>query len=145
MKSRFGARLTLFGANFCIYGLNALYYNLMQKYLDTVILGANKTVIIGILLAIGPLVSIFAPILWGYVADRSKSKNAVLAVTVVFSALFFFLLMFNNSPIYLAIMLGILMFFMSAYPGIIDIITIEYTSANNMSYGPIRVTGVYNL
>ncbi len=141
MNSRLRARLSLFSANFFIYGLNALYYNLMQKYLETVIDGDNKTVIIGILLSIGPLVSIFAPILWGYVADRSKSKNAVLSVTVAFSALFFFLLMFNNSPVYLAIMLGILMFFMSAYPGIIDIITIEYTDSNNMNYGPIRVTG----
>lgn len=141
MRSRLGARLSLFSANFFIYGLNALYYNLMQKYLETVVKGTNATVTIGILLAIGPLVSIFAPILWGYVADRSKSKNAVLSVTVFFSAIFFFMLMLNNSPIYLAIMLGVLMFFMSAYPGIIDIITIEYTSANNMGYGPIRVTG----
>ena len=141
MKSRFGARISLFSANFFIYGLNALYYNLMQKYLETVVHGENSTLVIGILLSIGPLVSIFAPILWGYLADRSKSKNLVLSVTVFFSAIFFFLLMLNNSPIYLAVMLGILMFFMSAYPGIIDIITIEYTTANNIGYGPIRVTG----
>lgn len=139
MKPTIRARLTLFGANGFIYGLNAVYYCLIQKYLETIFV--NDPVTVGILLAIGPFVSIFAPILWGYVADRSKSKNAVLALTVAFSAVFFFLIMFNDGPVYLAVMMGILMFFMSAYPGLIDIITIEYTAEAGISYGFIRIFG----
>lgn len=132
-------RISLFAANCFIYGLNAVYYCLIQKYLETIFVGDPVTV--GFLLAIGPFVSIFAPILWGYAADRSRSKNAVLAVTVFFSAVFFFLLMLCDSPVYLGVMLGVLMFFMSAYPGLIDIITIEYTETAGIGYGPIRIMG----
>lgn len=139
MKSKFSACLSLICANGFIYGLNAVYYCLIQKYLETIFV--NDPVTVGLLLSIGPFVSIFAPILWGYVADRSKSKNLILAITAVISALFFMLMMANDSPVYLAVMLGILMFFMSAYPGIIDIITIEYTDGANIPYGPIRITG----
>lgn len=139
MKPTLRARLPLFGANGFIYGLNAIYYCLMQKYLETIFV--NDPVTVGVLLAIGPFVSILAPILWGYIADRSKSKNAVLALTVAFSAVFFFLIMLNDGPVYLSVMLGILMFFMSAYPGLIDIITIEYTAEAGIGYGFIRIFG----
>ena len=135
------AKYALYGINICIYGMLAVYYNRMQKYLESVITGRNHTGIIGLLLAVGPLVSIFAPILWGYVADRSKSKNAVLALTVALSSLAFFLLMLDHSPIYLAVILALFMFFMSSFQGIVDIITLEYTSQTNMNYGLVRVTG----
>ena len=135
--------MSLFCANGSVYALNSLYYNFIQIYISRY----HPDNITGILLALGPFVSIFAPILWGYAADKAKSKNRVLALLVLASAVFYFLLMFSQSFAYLAIMLTLCMFFMSPFGGIVDIITLEYTAESNMAYGPYRLTGtlVYGL
>ena len=137
MKNKLAARVSLFAANGSVYALNSLYYNFIQIYISRY----HPDNVAGILLALGPLVSIFAPILWGYAADRAKSKNAVLAAVILASGVFYFLLMFNQSFIYLAVMLVLCMFFMSPFGGTVDIITLEYTAENNMAYGPYRLTG----
>ncbi|MBQ8510265.1 MAG: MFS transporter [Clostridia bacterium] len=139
MKKSLSARLSLMSANGLIYGLNALYYCFIQLYIGKY----HPESVTGVLLAIGPLVSIFAPILWGIVADKAKSKNIVLAATLIGAAVFYFLLMFNQSFWYLAAMLTLLMFFMSSFPGLVDIITLEYTAENNVAYGPLRITGTF--
>ena len=127
------------GANGSVYGLNALYYCFIQIYIRKF----HAEDVTGMLLAIGPLVSIFAPILWGNLADRARSKNAVLAASMAGAAVFYFLLMFNQSFWYLAAMLFILMFFMSPFAGILDIITLEYTADSGVPYGPFRIAGVF--
>ena len=127
----------LFAANGLVYGLNALYYCFIQIYLEQY----HTPVNVGILLSIGPLVSIFAPLFWGMSADRAKYKNNVLTLTVAGSAVFYVALMFSQNFIYLFIMLILLMFFMSPFGGLIDTITLEYTADSGFPYGPIRVLG----
>jgi len=139
MKNKLLTNLSLFLANGSVYGLNALYYCFIQIYIRKF----HAEDVTGMLLAIGPLVSIFAPILWGNLADRARSKNAVLAVSMAGAAVFYFLLMFNQSFWYLAAMLFILMFFMSPFAGILDIITLEYTADSDVPYGPFRIAGVF--
>lgn len=139
MKNKLLTNLSLFLANGSVYGLNALYYCFIQIYIRKF----HAEDVTGMLLAIGPLVSIFAPILWGNLADRARSKNAVLAASMAGAAVFYFLLMFNQSFWYLAAMLFILMFFMSPFAGILDIITLEYTADSGVPYGPFRIAGVF--
>ena len=139
MKNKLFTNLSLFLANGSVYGLNALYYCFIQIYIRKF----HAEDVTGMLLAIGPLVSIFAPILWGNLADRARSKNAVLAASMAGAAVFYFLLMFNQSFWYLAAMLFILMFFMSPFAGILDIITLEYTADSGVPYGPFRIAGVF--
>ena len=139
MKNKPLSNLSLFLANGSVYGLNALYYCFIQIYISKF----HAEDVSGVLLSIGPLVSIFAPILWGSIADRARSKNAVLAVSMAGAAVFYFLLMFNQSFWYLAAMLLLLMFFMSPFAGILDIITLEYTADNGVPYGPFRIAGVF--
>ena len=129
--------IALFAANGLVYGLNALYYCFIQIYLEQY----HTPVNVGILLSIGPLVSIFAPLFWGMSADRARYKNSVLTLTVAGSAVFYVALMFSHNFIYLFIMLILLMFFMSPFGGLIDIITLEYTAESGFPYGPIRVLG----
>ncbi|MCI8387828.1 MAG: MFS transporter [Clostridiales bacterium] len=135
----FKKTLPLYGANALVYGLNALYYCFIQIYISNY----HPDDITGILLAIGPFVSIFAPILWGLLADRARSKNLVLAASVAGSAIFYYLLGIGHSFWYLAIMLTLVMFFMSPFGGLIDIITLEYTTENDTPYGPIRICGTF--
>lgn len=128
---------SMFFANALIYGLTALYYNFIQIYIG----GYHPDSITGILLAIGPLVSIFGPVVWGIFADKAKSKNTVLAVATVGSAVFYFALMLNQSFIYLAVMLAMCMFFMSPLGSLVDVITLEYATENGKQYGFLRVIG----
>lgn len=129
--------LPLFFSNAIVYGLNALYYCFIQLYIS----GYHDDQTSGILLAIGPFVAIFAPILWGNIADRSRSKNMILAISMLGSAVFYFLLGMNHSFWYLAFMLVLTMLFMAPFGGLIDTITLEYTTENKVGYGPIRICG----
>ena len=52
--------IALFFANGLVYGFNALYYCFIQIYIEQYHDPVNS----GILLAIGPLVAIFAPLFW---------------------------------------------------------------------------------
>ncbi len=130
-------RASLFASNGLVYSLNALYYCFIQIYITK--FHPDDTA--GILLAIGPLVAIFAPIFWGMLADRARSKNLVLAASVLGSAVFYCLLGVSQSFIWLAAMLFLTMLFMSPFGGLVDIITLEYTTENKVAYGPIRICG----
>ncbi|MBE6612248.1 MAG: MFS transporter [Ruminococcaceae bacterium] len=139
MKTKLISNLSLFAVNGAVYGLSALYYCFIQIYIGKFY--ADDAA--GVLLALGPLVSIFAPILWGYLADKAKSKNRVLALTAMGSAVFYFALMLDQSFWYLAVILVLCMFFLSPTAGILDIITLEYTSEHGAAYGPFRITGTF--
>ena len=134
---RYANAVPLFVSNAMIYGLTALYYSFIQIYIGNY----HKSDVAGVLLAIGPFVSIFAPILWGVLADRAKSMNIVLAAAVIGSAVFYLLVGLRHDFFYLAVMLTLFMFFMSPFGGLIDIITLQYTNENKLSYGPIRICG----
>lgn len=139
----YGARLIFkkivpfFVANWMVYSLNALFYSFIPIYL----VKYHSQSKVGLLLSIGPLVSIFAPIFWGSKADKSKSKNNVLMLIIFASAIFFYAISFNSSIIWLVPVFTVLMFFMSPFGGLIDTITMEYAYENNLSYGFIRLMG----
>jgi PPP family 3-phenylpropionic acid transporter len=129
--------LSLGSANGIVYGLCALYYCFIQIYIGKY----HTDDVTGVLLAIGPFVSIFAPIFWGILADRAGSKNIILALAIAGSAVFYFLLGVSYDFWYLFVMLTLFMFFMSPFAGLVDIITLEYTTENKVAYGPLRICG----
>lgn len=127
----------LTAANGLIYGLNALYYCFIQLYLSKFHTPAS----VGVLLSVGPLIAIFAPLFWGILADRAKYKNTIMLITVLGSAICYLLLPIDNSFVWLFLTMFLLMFFMSPFGGMIDTITLEYTSISGVAYGPIRLSG----
>jgi len=129
----------MFVANGFVYGLNALYYCFIQLYLEQF----HDPVNAGILLAIGPFVSIFAPLFWGMRADKAKYKNTVLAIACLGSAVVYFMIQFSASFWFQFAVLVVLMFFMSPFGGLIDIITLEYTAESGFPYGPPRLMGTF--
>ncbi len=130
---------SLFFANALIYGLTALFGSVMPLYIKKCFPGDDT--ILGYLMSIGPLVSIFAPIVWGMLADKAKSKNSVLAVATLGAATFYFVLQYNQHPIYIAVMMALCMFFASSFGSLVDVITLEYTTDTGKSYGLPRVFG----
>ena len=128
-----------FIANGLIYGLNALYYSFIPKYLKDI---AGKTEgEIGGLLSVGPLVAIISMVVCGIAADKAKAKNNVLIFIMIVSAVIFCLVNFSHSYIYLMIIFAFLMFFLSPVGGLLDAISLEFTTAAGLKYGPVRIMG----
>lgn len=124
-------------ANALVYAFNALFYCFLPLYFGD----KFSPIEAGIVLSIGPAVSIIAPVFWGMLADRAKYKNTVLICTILLSSIFFFSMMFDVGFFPMCILVGVTMLFMSPFAGLIDTITLEYTAEHAIPYGPIRVMG----
>lgn len=99
---------------------------------------------IGILTAVGPVITIIAQNVWGMAADRAKTKNRILFIVILGTALA--TMFFHASPIhkYFVVMFFILAsvyFFLFAIQSITETITIEYTAAHQINYAFIRACG----
>lgn len=129
--------LGLFIANGLVYGLNTFYNCFIPLYLGKY----HPPSRVGMIIAAASLVAIVFPLLWGMAADRAKYKNNVLLTAVLLSALVFSLVGLNQSFPYLLLILMLLMAVMSPFAGLIDTITLEYSSSAGVKYGPIRNTG----
>lgn len=124
-------------ANAMVYSFNALFYCFLPLYFNDKFSSFEA----GIILSVGPAVSIVAPLFWGMLADRAKYKNTVLICTVLLSAVCFFSLKCDVGFLAMCVLVGVTMLFMSPFAGLIDTITLEYTAAQSIPYGPIRVLG----
>jgi len=127
----------LYAANALVYAFNALFYCLLPLYFND----RFEAIEAGIVLSVGPAVSMVAPVFWGMLADRAKYKNTVLIIAILISAGFFFSLGGGAGFFVTCILVGLTMLFMSPFAGLIDTITLEYTAEAGLAYGPIRVMG----
>lgn len=123
--------------NFAVYGLNGIYYSFIQQY----VLSYQSPVPAGYLLAVGPAVTILAPLFWGWAADKSKFKNTVMAITVVGGAVSMCALGLNHSFVYMFAVLFVIMFFIAPFGSLVDTVSLEYANEHGMAYGLLRVMG----
>lgn len=124
--------------NFVIYGLNGIFYSYIQQYV-----GAYQPPIqTGLLVALGPMVTIFAPFFWGVRADKAKHKNTVLLICLIGASSFLSLMLLDPQSFAFLFftMIGVT-FFESAYASICDAVTIGYAQENNMRFGFMRCMG----
>lgn len=131
------AVISLCGINFFVYGLNAVYNCFIPLYLGRY----YDEVAVGGLLSIGPVVMMFAPLIWGRVSDRAKSKNNVLAFIIACAAVVFCAVGLIHSFAYTALMLALFMFFSAPYGGLLDTVTLEASRSSSLKYGPLRLMG----
>ena len=129
--------LSLFISNAAVYASAACYYCFVQIYLSK----THSEVAVGSLLSVGQIIAVFAPVIWGIFADKSKYKNTVLCIASAGYIISYYLVMVSDSYLYLAIVISFVMFFLSSFGGLIDTITIEYAYKNDYKYGTIRVFG----
>jgi len=135
--SSFVAKLSFSAANGLIFALNALYFSFIPLYIAQFF--DEKQ--LGVLLSVGPLVAIFSPLIWGVFTDKATYKNTILLVTVIGSAVFYTAISLSSNFWLLLIILFALMFFMAPFNGLIDTVTLEYTSKTDVKYGPLRLCG----
>ena len=120
---------------FAYIGAFAPYFSL---YLEAVGVTAAG---IGVIMALPQLVRIFAPHLWGWLADRSSRRLRIARIgTVIGTAIYCGLFAARGFEALFAIVL-LMSFFLSAALPLIEVTTLTHLGEHTAQYGRIRVWG----
>ncbi|WP_010248409.1 MFS transporter [Acetivibrio cellulolyticus] len=96
---------------------------------------------IGVLLALGSFVALFAQPVWGVASDRAKTKNSILMFLLFSSNAIIILFRLSTNYYYIFCLLIILAFFQTPINAISDAITLEHMAGTRWKFGPIRFAG----
>ncbi|MGE5597878.1 MAG: MFS transporter [Bacteroidota bacterium] len=125
-----------------LYALNnmilAVYGTFFPVYLAQAGYGQAA---IGVLLAVGPLVTIAAQPFWGPAGDRARSKNAVLLAALLGSAAVLAAYRLSTSFAFLLVATALYTFFQSPVLPMSDTVTLEYATEAGWRFGRIRLAG----
>ena len=121
-----------------LYMSNAIFGTFLPIYLDHV--GYSSTAI-GSLLALGPFVAIIAQPFWGIAGDRAKTKNNILKILVLGSAITAIFFRFSSNYYYLIAIMAMSTFFTSSVSPLSDAITLEYLDRTQWKFSNIRLAG----
>lgn len=123
-----------------IFGGNSIITSFMPVYLKNLGFANMQT---GLILAFGPLIAIFAQPFWGIIADRSRYKNSILQLILLFCAFFSIIYSLNGNFYYIIIFYSVLMFFYSSIFSMSDSITLEGIEGTGYKFGVIRLGGTF--
>ncbi|BFT70528.1 MFS transporter [Paenibacillus sp. P36] len=130
--------VSLSGVNFFYYASSAILMPYLPLYLQTKGYTAAE---IGLLMMIGPFISIFAQPFWGYVSDRFNSvKNIVFLLWVLSLLGSIGLFLTSGFGLTLGFILLLYFFLLPSIP-LIDNLVVKSTAVRGMSYGSVRVWG----
>jgi MFS transporter, PPP family, 3-phenylpropionic acid transporter len=96
---------------------------------------------IGVLMSLLQVMRIFAPNIWGHVADRTGKRAAIVQIAAFGSLLCYLGVFFGTSFWWLfAVMAGMSFFWSSSLP-LVEAMTLSHLKANTHHYGRIRLWG----
>jgi len=130
--------LTLAGFNYFYYAVMAIFVS----YLPVVF--AHKGISpaeIGLLLGLGPIISIVAPPLWGYLSDRWQNTKKVLLLVLGGTVLFGAILFASSAFWLLFLLVMISFFFLSPIGPLTESLNYRLAEVRGVSYGTIRLFG----
>lgn len=120
------------------YMTNAVYNTFIPVYLNHA--GFTQTAT-GTLLALGPLVAVLANPFWGLASDRSVTKNKILKILILGSAIVILTFKISSSFLFILAAIALFTFFQSSVNPLSDAITLEYIEVTRWKFGPIRLAG----
>ncbi|GGI45463.1 putative transporter YwbF [Paenibacillus marchantiophytorum] len=130
--------ISLSGVNFFYYASSAILLPYLPLYLQNKGYSAGE---IGMLMMIGPFISIFAQPFWGYVSDRFNSvKNIVFLLWVLSLLGSIGLFLTNGFALTLGFILLLYFFLLPSIP-LIDNLVVKSTMSRGKSYGSVRLWG----
>ena len=115
-----------------------IYLPYWAPYLKT--LGFNAADI-GILLAVVLSTRVFAPYLWGWLADHRNSRLKIVRLGSMIAVLSFSMVLFNDSFWWLFVMLFLFGFFWNAILPQVEVITLDSLGHASHYYSTIRLWG----
>lgn len=96
---------------------------------------------IGLLLAVGPFIAIFAQPLWGFISDRRQTAKNIILLLLILSFITSTGIFFGTTIIILVIAMLVFHFFMSPVQPLLESMSTAYAQEKGVSYGSIRIWG----
>ena len=116
----------------------AVYFTFIPVYLDK--LGFSKT-IVGVLLSVGPFITLLSQPVWGIAGDRAPNRNLIQRILILGSAVSVALYPVSSNFLYLLVIISVFTFFQSPLQPVQDSITLELLDSTRWKFGPIRMSG----
>ncbi|OIQ96455.1 putative 3-phenylpropionic acid transporter [mine drainage metagenome] len=126
------------GFYFFYYAFVGMFSPYWSLYLKSIHFDAIE---ISVLMSIQPVMRMFAPGLWGWLADQSGKRLLVVQVAASLSALFYLGVFATTSFWGLFLVLALMSFFWSASMPLVEATTLTYLGKNTEHYGRIRSWG----
>jgi PPP family 3-phenylpropionic acid transporter len=102
---------------------------------------AFSAVQIGVLMSLLQVMRIFAPNIWGHIADRSGRRSAIIQLAALGSVVAFFGVFFGDGFWWLFAVMALLSFFWSASLPLVEAMTLSHLGDRIDGYGRIRLWG----
>ena len=96
---------------------------------------------IGVLMSLLQVMRIFAPNIWGHIADRTGKRTAIVQMAAAGSVLAFIGVFFGSSFWWLFAVMAALSFFWSASLPLVEAMTLSHLGEHTDGYGRIRLWG----
>src|SRR5712691_2572008 len=122
---------------FAFVGAFAPYWSLYLKSLD---FSASE---IGVLMSLLLATRIFAPTLWGWLADRSGKRVGIVRVAAALSLASYFGVSFGVSFWWMFAVMALISFFWSASLPLVEATTLSHLGDSAASYGRVRLWGSF--
>lgn len=135
MKRQFGF---LRSTQFFFYATQALFITFLPLFYQDK--GMNPAQI-GLIMAVNPLVSIFAQPLWGFASDRVESIRKVLILVFCGTLITSFGIFGADHFIWILVFMLIYSIFITPIQPLLDSLTIRTIQQTNRSYGSVRLWG----
>jgi PPP family 3-phenylpropionic acid transporter len=120
---------------FAFVGAFSPYWSLYLKSLD---FSASE---IGVLMSLLLATRIFAPTLWGWLADRSGKRVGIVRVAAALSLASYFGVFFGVSFWWMFAVMALISFFWSASLPLVEATTLSHLGDSAASYGRVRLWG----
>ena len=120
---------------FAFVGAMTPYWGLYLKSL------AFNALQIGVLMSLLQVMRIFAPNIWGHIADRTGKRTTIVQIAAVGSVLAFVGVFFGSSFWWLFVVMAALGFFWSASLPLVEAMTLSHLGNRIEGYGRIRLWG----
>ncbi|MGH8711339.1 MAG: MFS transporter [Burkholderiales bacterium] len=120
---------------FAFVGAFSPYWSLYLKSLN---FSASE---IGVLMSLLMVTRIFAPTLWGWMADASGKRVGIVRVAAALSLASYFGVFFGESFWWLFAVMALLSFFWSASLPLVEATTLSHLGDSTASYGRVRLWG----
>jgi MFS transporter, PPP family, 3-phenylpropionic acid transporter len=130
--------LPLSGFYFLYFAALGITLPFLPAYFKSLSLSASQ---IGVLLALPPLLSLFAPPWWGQLADRSGRADRVLKVIALGSTLCFAAFLWAERFASLLVAMGCYAFFTSSVTPLVDSLALQRVALFGGSFARIRLFG----
>ena len=120
---------------FAFVGAMAPFWGLYLKSLSF------NAIQIGVLMSLLQVMRIFAPNIWGHIADRTGKRTAIVQLAAVCSVLVFAGVFIGSSFWWLFAVMAALSFFWSASLPLVEAMTLSHLGEHTDAYGRIRLWG----